>query len=378
MGGLEKGSLAGNSPTEHSSAPCAEVMQHDFSGMKAVVIGGGTGAPVSLRTLLSLSFDTSAVVSMADDGGSTGILRDEANVTPPGDIRKCIAALAANPDDPLTRAFVYRLPVARNHTLGNLMLSTLEQTCSSFPEAISICERLLQAKGHAYPSTLNLVRLVARTRDGATIEGEALAGSSHTALEHVELVSDAPIVAYEPALNAIREADLIVLGPGSLFTSIISSLIVPGVIDAIRESKGAVVFVCSLADQQGETWGLTAREHVEALLDHGMEGLLDFVLLHSKLPVRPSPMSQGLYASATGDESAFSTLDDLTDFFDESLDTAVRPVRFTYRDVQAIQATGPVVMVRDLSDQIRPTWHDPERLRRAFQEVIYLCRSRQR
>ena len=123
--------------------------------MRAVVIGGGTGAPVSIRTLLSMGLETSAVVAMADDGGSTGILREEADVTPPGDVRKCIAAMAADPGDPLTKAFKYRFPFARNHALGNLMLSALEDAAGSFPEAIAICERLLRARGRVYPSTLD-------------------------------------------------------------------------------------------------------------------------------------------------------------------------------------------------------------------------------
>ena len=113
---------------------------------RAVVIGGGTGAPMSIRTLLSLGLETSAVVAMADDGGSTGILREEADVTPPGDVRKCIAAFARDPNDPLTRAFKYRFSVARNHTLGNLMLAALEDASGSFPEAVRICERLLDAQ----------------------------------------------------------------------------------------------------------------------------------------------------------------------------------------------------------------------------------------
>ena len=222
--------------------------------VRAVVIGGGTGAPVSLRTLLSLGAHTSAIVAMADDGGSTGILREEANVTPPGDIRKCIAAMAADPDDPLTRAFKYRFTFARNHTLGNLMISALEDATGSFPEAIAICERLLGARGKVYPSTLTRVTLSARTRDGRELVGQAVACHSRTALERVRLNGES-IEPYRPALDAIRAADLIVLGPGSLFTSIIPNLLVPGVIDAIRESKGACVFVCSLADMQGETWG---------------------------------------------------------------------------------------------------------------------------
>ena len=120
----------------------ADPVVPETGSLKAVVIGGGTGAPVSIRTLLSMGVETSAVVAMADDGGSTGILRERAGVTPPGDIRKCICAMAADPEDPLTRAFKYRFPFADNHTLGNLMLSALEDATGEFPQAVQICERL--------------------------------------------------------------------------------------------------------------------------------------------------------------------------------------------------------------------------------------------
>ncbi len=344
--------------------------------VRAVVIGGGTGAPVSIRTLLSMGVRTSAVVAMADDGGSTGILREEADVTPPGDIRKCIAAMAADPEDPLTRAFKYRFSFARNHTLGNLMLSALEDACGSFPQAIEICERLLRARGHVYPSTLERVYLEAVTRDGRTIEGQAVACHSRTALERVSLRSDCPIRPYEPALAAIREADLVVLGPGSLFTSIIPNLLVPGVAEAIRESKAATLFVCSLADMQGETWGLTAKEHVEALLAHGMEGALDYVLVHSPEPLRPDNMASGVFNAATGNDADRSPIGQMGDL---ELSGRIRPVRITYQDVRAIQESGgPLMVVRNLVDPMHPTWHSPTALREAFAGVIRLCRSRQR
>lgn len=343
--------------------------------LRAVVIGGGTGAPVSIRTLLSMDIETSAVVAMADDGGSTGILREEADVTPPGDVRKCIAAMAADPADPFTRAFRYRFSFARNHTLGNLMLSALEDAAGSFPEAISICERLLQARGHVYPSTLDRVTLLARTRDGRVLEGQAVACHSRTALERVSLRSSVPVRAYEPALDAIRKADLIVLGPGSLFTSIIPNLLVPGVIDAIRESRGRTLFVCSLADMQGETWGLTAREHVEALMDHGMRGLVDYVLVHTPIPLRPDSPAADLYGSLNGDCPENASMSDLDD---AQLGGAIRPVSVTYRDVRAIQEQGPVVIARDLVDATSPTWHDPAALRNAFTGVLKLCHSRRR
>lgn len=353
----------------------AEPVIEPVQSMRAVVIGGGTGAPVSIRTLLSMGFETSAVVAMADDGGSTGILREEADVTPPGDVRKCIAAMAADPTDPLTKAFKYRFAFARNHTLGNLMLSALEDAAGSFPEAIEICERLLRARGKVYPSTLDRVSLVARTRDGRYLEGQAVACHSRTALDAVQLHAKTEIVPYEPALEAIRNADLIVLGPGSLFTSIIPNLLVPGVVDAIAQSKGTTLFVCSLADMQGETWGLTAKEHVDALMDHGMRGLLDYVLVHSKVPLRPDNLASGLFNAATGDDPESTSTANMGDL---ELSGRVRPVRVTYNDVRSMQEAGPVVIARDLVDPLRPTWHDPQALRAAFAGVVRLCRSRQK
>lgn len=347
----------------------------DLAGeeVRAVVIGGGTGAPVSLRTLLSLGAKTSAIVAMADDGGSTGILREEANVTPPGDIRKCIAAMAADPDDPLTRAFKYRFTFARNHTLGNLMLSALEDATGSFPEAIAICEELLGARGKVYPSTLTRVTLGARTRDGRLIEGQAVACHSRTALERVELRGES-IAPYPPALDAIRDADLIVLGPGSLFTSIIPNLLVPGVVDAIRESRGACVFVCSLADMQGETWGLTAREHYEALCDHGMRGLVDYMLVHVPQALSLAGLTDEAFAAAVNEQNKVWHRGDPADPEAQR----IRPVSITYQDARAIQEQGTVVIARNLVDPIRPTWHDPKALRAAFSRVLKLCRSRQR
>lgn len=338
--------------------------------LKAVVIGGGTGAPVSIRTLLSIGVETSAVVAMADDGGSTGILREKADVTPPGDIRKCITAFADDPLDPLVRAFKYRLRIADDHALGNLILAALEDACGSFPDAIAICEALVGAQGHVYPSTLDHVTLSATTRDGRQLDGQAVACHSRTALERVSLHAAGPVHAYAPAVRAIEQADLIVLGPGSLFTSIIPNLLVPGITDAIRRSKGATLFVCSLADVQGETWGLTACEHVTSLLAHGMEGLLDYVLVHASRPLeRPKAQDALGVGLPEGDAPEEAEAE-------SALPDAVRPVRVTYRDVQRIQAVGPLVVARDLADPEHPTWHAPAALRDAFLQVLDLVRTR--
>lgn len=337
--------------------------------LKAVVIGGGTGAPSSIQTLLSMGLETSAVVSMADDGGSTGILREKAHVSPPGDIRKCLVAMASNPDDPYVRAFKYRFDFANNHTLGNLTLSALEEATGSFAEAIRICERMLGARGNVHPSTLTNITLVGKTQDGTTIEGQADLSHSHTALSQVWL-KNPDAEPYPGAIKAICEADIIVLGPGSLFTSIIPNLLVPGVIDAIRSSKGKTLFVCSLADMQGETWGLSAEEHVDALLTHGMEGLLDYVLVHVPLPLRPGGGEPGSFTSVTEGPA------NVTDT-DQSLNPAsvIRPVHISYDAAHRIQQRGPMVITRNLVDSQRPTWHDPHALREAFTGILKTCRS---
>ena len=358
-----------------SALPNLRSLDESDRALRAVVIGGGTGAPVSIRTLLSLGVQTSAVVAMADDGGSTGVLREEADATPPGDIRKCLVAFAKDPSDPLVRALKYRFAVARDHALGNLLLTALEDACGSFPDAIAICERLVNAQGHVYPSTLDHVVLSARTCDGRVLDGQAVACHSKTALESVRLAAEdgRPPAPYEPACQAIREADLIVLGPGSLFTSIIPNLLIPGIVEAIRESRGRVLFVCALADVQGETWGLTAREHFEALAAHGMEGLIDYMLVHSKVPLRAESPATGSFAALSGADLEHASTSDLND---TQLTRGVRPISISYADLLAIQSRGPIVISRNLADAERPTWHSPFALRDAFQNVIKLSRAR--
>ena len=347
----------------------AEPVVGSADPVKAVVIGGGTGAPSSIHTLLSMGLETSAVVSMADDGGSTGILRERAHVSPPGDIRKCLVAFASDPDDPYVQAFKYRFDFANNHTLGNLTLSALENATGSFPEAIRICERMLGARGHVHPSTLDNIVLCGKTRDGREIEGQADLSHSHTALSRVWL-KDGIATPYPEAIKAICEADLIVLGPGSLFTSIIPNLLVPGVIDAIRSSKGSTLFVCSLADMQGETWGLSVEEHVDALLDHGMEGLLDYVLVHVPRPLRAGGVEPGSFEAVTEGPGSATETTELS-----IANPQIRPVAISYDAAHRIQERGPMVIARNLVDPLRPTWHSPQALRDAFTGVLKACHS---
>ncbi len=314
--------------------------------LRAVVIGGGTGASMAIRTALSLGLETAAVVAMADDGGSTGILRDQAGATAPGDIRKCLTAMAADPDDPLVKAFKVRFGFAENHSLGNLMLSALEATSGSFPEAIAICERLLGARGHVYPSTLDRVSLVAKTSDGRTLEGQAVASHSRTSLRKVALRASDAVHGYGPAIDAIARADVVLLGPGSLFTSIIPNLLVPGIAEALARSSCQVAFICSIADVQGETRGMDALDHFRALEAHGLEGAVDWVLLQGCRPRAEAP--------------------------------EVAMVRYLVADegqIAAIEAAGAKVIARDFTGSQNPSWHEPGCLRDALREVIAACPS---
>ena len=347
----------------------------DLSECKAVVIGGGTGAPQSIKALLSLGVQTSAVVAMADDGGSTGILRQRAGAIPPGDIRKCLVAMSNHPDSPLARAFQYRFDYADNHALGNLILTALSDTAGSFPSAIAICEHMLQCRGHVYPSTLDSIVLSGITRDGVKLVGQANVSASRTALDRVWL-EGAP-GAYPPAVKAILDADLIVLGPGSLFTSIIPNLLVPQIIEAIRKSPARTVFVCSLADMQGETWGLDVAEHVEALPDHGMRGRLDVVIIHRTAEQRDQVRQHTPtmhFSVVTGEELGADTR------FTAEVPSKhagrlpekvqIRRVPVTPALIARIESQGPVCLCRDMADPLRPTWHDPALLADVFKGVL--------
>jgi len=337
---------------------------------KAVVIGGGTGAPVSIRALLALGVQTGVVVAMADDGGSSGMLREHTGTVPPGDVRKCLAAMAADPQSPWVRAFKYRFDYVNNHTLGNLILTALAaNSASSFPQAVRLCEELLGARGHVYPSTLESVVLAGVTLDGRHLSGQATICAAQTALKTVTLTPAQP-QPYQPALDALRAANLIVLGPGSLFTSIIPNLLVPGILNAIRESSATTVYLCNVADMQGETWGLNAAELVDALLDHGMRGRLDAVVVHR-------PAAAG---TASGATAVFNAVDPLATPSSAStggtsrIARGIRRVTYTPALARHIGQQGPLLIERDLVDPLRPTWHDVSALTEVLEGVLAACR----
>ena len=310
---------------------------------------------MSIRTLLSLGLETSAVVAMADDGGSTGILREEADATTPGDVRKCIAAFARDPNDPLTRAFKYRFSFARNHTLGNLMLAALEDAAGIVPRGHSHLRTSARRPGARVP-------LHARPRDAcgaharrprAGRPGQRLPVRARRSSACGSSARPSPRAYRACARSAIRQADLIVLGPGSLFTSIIPNLLVPRHRGRhAHASRGHVLFVCSLADMQGETWGLTAREHVEALMDHGMRGLVDYVLVHTPVPLRPDSPATDRVQRRHGRPARARLA--RRPFRREPVRAASGRCPSPITTSVAIQQQGPVVIARNLVDPQAP------------------------
>ena len=306
-------------------------------GFKCVVIGGGTGAPLSLKTALSLGVDVSCVVAMADDGGSTGNLRECVGVSAPGDIRKCLVALSNKPNSPLTQAFKYRFKNANDHTLGNLILSALEVSSRSFVESIEICEKLLECKGHVYPSTLDDITLNSQNIDGEVLYGQRQSSLSSSALDRVwlEKKDGSEPAGFDRACEAIENCDVILLGPGSLFTSIIANILIPSILQSILNSKAKVVFVCGIGDTQGETLHMSAKEHVLALEKFGLAGRIDACLFN---------------------DTTMSQRDDL--------------VKISQSDISELEKRNIKCYCKKLTSEDAPYWHCAEKYRCALSDIF--------
>ncbi|MGD9713845.1 MAG: uridine diphosphate-N-acetylglucosamine-binding protein YvcK [Thermomicrobiales bacterium] len=268
--------------------PLAQIVaEHRFGPVRpelnVVAIGGGTGLSSLLRGLKNENISLTAIVTVADDGGSTGRIRKEYDMPAPGDIRNCILALA---DDELlvNQLFQYRFDRdgsdLKGHSLGNLFITALTQTTGSFEQAVLEFGRVVNIRGRVLPSTLDNVTLCARFVDGTEACGESQISSRGTPIAQVYFDEGKPL-AYPPALEAIVNADLIVLGPGSLYTSVVPNLLVDGILEAIRWSRGTTVYVCNVATQQGETDHFTAGDHIRVVQDYLGEDNLDFAVVNS-------------------------------------------------------------------------------------------------
>jgi uncharacterized cofD-like protein len=259
-------------------------------GPRVVAIGGGTGLSTLLRGLKEVTSNITAVVTVADDGGSSGKLRQELGIAPMGDIRNCIAALA-DAEPAMTRLLQYRFPEDEvnapglgGHAFGNLLIAALADIAGDFEEGVRESNRVLAVRGQVVPVARSPLTLHAELADGTRLEGQSTIMGSRGIRRVWVTPTDA--LASEEAIAAIAAADLVVLGPGSLYTSLLPSLLVPGIAGALQTTSARRVFVCNVATQPGETEGYTLSEHVAALNAHDVGSIVDVVLANSNLGAR--------------------------------------------------------------------------------------------
>lgn len=258
-------------------------------GIRVVAIGGGTGLPSALRAMKTETSNITAIVAVGDDGGSSGRLRRELGMLPPGDLRNNIVALARD-EDLMTQVVNFRFNRGEleGHTFGNIFLAALAETQGSMDQAAMAAGRVLAIQGQVLPCTLDDIHLVADIRDKATgkvhrVEGESSITGTGGIIEKLYL-KPASARALPAVMRSIINADLIVIGPGSLYTSIITNLLVNGMPEVIRTSKALTVYVCNIATQPGETENYTVEDHILAIERHVGEGLVDVVIANNHYP----------------------------------------------------------------------------------------------
>ena len=250
-------------------------------GPSVVVVGGGHGLSVLLRGIKSATSNVSAVVTVADDGGSSGRLREELGMIPPGDLRNCLVALA-DTEPLMEKLFQYRFKgesELAGHSFGNLFIAAMAEVTGDIETALRESSKVLAVKGEVLPASKEHVRLDAIMEDGTVVEGESHIPEVHKHICRVRLFPR-EVQPVQAALDALEHADAIVLGPGSLYTSIMPNLLVGGVAETIRKSKALKIYICNVMTQPGETDGYTASMHAKAIIDHGGKGIIDFMLVN--------------------------------------------------------------------------------------------------
>jgi uncharacterized cofD-like protein len=329
----------------------------DTSPLRVVSIGGGTGLSALLDGLKRFAkppdgtppeVDITAVVTVTDDGGSSGRLRRTFDILPPGDIRNCMVALSED-SALLARLFQYRFPAGRGlkgHSFGNLFLMALTQIMGDFPDAVRVSSEVLKIAGRIYPATTANVALEATLADGSRVKGETRIGKSRVRIRSVRLIprKARPLAA---TLTAIAQADLITLGPGSLFTSVIPNLLVEGVSAAIRNSPAIKAHIVNLMWQPGETTGFRASDHIRAIHQHARGKLLDYALINI------SPLAPALRKRYARQEAM--------------------PVE---NDLAAICRMGIEVVTENLAQQSAKIRHDPDATAAALMKLAREGRRR--
>src|SRR5205085_600599 len=338
-------------------------------GLRIVSIGGGTGLSSLLSGLkayvgedcLATAPDAAwvetltAIVTVTDDGGSSGRLREEFQILPPGDIRNCMVALAED-ERLLTQLFQYRFESdgdLAGHSFGNLFLAALTGVTGDFFEAIKASSEVLAIKGRIFPSTVQDVTLVAEFEDGRTIRGESKIVEAGAPIRRLRLSHPCrPLV---ETLEAIAEADLVTIGPGSLYTSIIPNLLVDGLVEALNQSPAMKAYICNVMTQPGETDGFTVEDHLGALLDHSPALKLDYVIVNAE-PIHAELRDKYLADGAVQVE-----------FAARSLCAGELPVEI--RIGEAPGSRSMLVLCENLVSEHNVVRHDPQRLARLLLNI---------
>ena len=314
-------------------------------GPAVTVIGGGHGLSVLLRGIKSSTYNVSAVVTVADDGGSSGRLREELGIIPPGDLRNCLVALA-DTEPLMEKLFQYRFEgntALAGHSFGNLFIAAMNEVTGDMETALKESSKVLAVKGRVIPASKEHVRLDAVMTDGTVVEGESQIPEAHKTIRRVQLFPK-HVTAVPAALEAIESADAIILGPGSLYTSIMPNLLVDGISDALKRSKAIKIYICNVLTQPGETDGYSASNHAKAILDHTGKGAIDYVLVNS------TPIPDDMWR-----------------------DTGATPVTI---DEDNINALGCGLVKADLMSATQAGRHDPEKLCAAVMKMIYTLGGR--
>ena len=259
---------------------------HD--NLKILAIGGGTGLPIALEGLKTYSENLTAIVTVTDSGRSSGVIREQYGILPPGDVRNCLVALSETEEQEkdLYQLFQYRFNKGslNGMSLGNLLMAALTDITGSFDQAIKKASKILTIKGRVLPSTLTSTHICAELKDGSVVEEEFNVRAPQKApIERVFLKSN-DVECPPDAISEIEKADIIVIGPGSLYTSVISNLLVGGIKDALQRTKAVKIYLCNIVTQPGQTDNYTASDHIKAIIKYLGEGILDYVLVNNNFP----------------------------------------------------------------------------------------------
>jgi uncharacterized cofD-like protein len=256
-------------------------MKKQMKKPRVVVIGGGTGLSVLLRGLKKQPIDITAIVTVADDGGSSGRLRTELHMPPPGDIRNVLISLADT--EPLLESLLQHRFVNGNglagHSIGNLLIAALTEISGDFVTAIEQLSKVLAVRGRVLPAANHSVVLHAEMHDGTIVSGESIIPKAGKRIKRVFI--DEGVQSLPEAVEALLEADAILIGPGSLYTSVLPNLLVPGIVEAIRQSQAVKAYICNVMTQPGETDGYTVEDHIQAIHDHVGNSLFQYIIVNN-------------------------------------------------------------------------------------------------